>query len=153
MLLIGSAGIVGGEHGPSISLRAVLAELEFTLNSGDWNAETDDAGEQVFAVTVGETAPLLCVGWFIRLDQAGEKSLFRVVVLDELERAICVNGHVVPRGNRESFCVEGWTDVAVRTGEDDESLATREGLPLGICLGEMTFKDAVQAFVLTTRGR
>jgi hypothetical protein len=58
-----------------------------------------------------------------------------------------MDGDVIPGRDGELFAVERWTDVAVRAGEDDESLATGKSLPMRIRFGEMTFEDTVGTFV------
>ena len=57
----------------AVGFRAVLADLEFAFDAGDGDAEAYDAGKHGAAESVGELAPLFGVGWFVGLDEAGEK--------------------------------------------------------------------------------
>ena len=150
-LLLGRARGLGSVHIPALLRSAILAELEFAFDALDGNAKADDAREQGAAKTVGHRTPTTHESRFMRRDEIGEKRLFAWVVVDERERAVGVNGDVVPRGHREFFDIKSWRNVTVRPREDDKSFTSGERLPVGIGFGEVTLNHAMLSFILDNK--
>ena len=80
------------------------------------------------------------IGGVVRLDESVEECVFFCFLLDEFERAVSVNGDVVPSGDRDPFGVERGRNIAMRSREDDERLAAGECPPMRIGLGEVPFE-------------
>ena len=132
------------DHLPAPPLRVVLGELPLALQSGDLDAEPDDRLEHPLDMRLRLVeGPRLGPGGFIGQDRPSQDVQQSVPAFDEVERAVGVNGDVVPGRHSAAFLVPGRGDVGVRPGEDDQHL-TLDALPLRVRPCHVTKKMALR---------